>query len=480
MAELPILQWAINLLILQGLMGAFDTLYHHELTIALPHQKSARLELSIHAVRALFYGILFAGIAHFAFHGAWAWLIAGLVAIEVLLTLWDFVVEDRSRKLPASERVLHTVLAINGGALFALYSVQLLHWADLPSELNSIDFGWRSWLLTLFAIGVAASGIRDGLAALRMHRQPQAANPFVDIAPQRLLVTGGTGFIGEIMVNQLLDAGHTVSLFARDPLRAAYLFDGRARCVRSLAELGSTEIFDAVINLAGAPVAGPRWTAKRQAQLLGSRVGTTEALIEWLQKAQHKPAVWLQASAIGYYGVRDANEELHEDSSVGSGFMATLCAQWEASALPVSGFGVRQVVMRLGVVFGPGAALLALLLPHRFGLGGKLGSGTQIISWIQRDDVLRLIARTLSDSTMNGTYNVVAPTAVSQAEFAVTAGAVLRRPVWFHLPAAPFRWCAGEMAELFVDGQRVAPRRLEQEGYHFSYPTLDATLRDLA
>lgn len=480
MSELPILQWAINLLIVQGLMGAFDTLYHHELTIALPRRQSARLELSIHAVRALFYGILFAAMAHLAFHGIWAWLVAALVVVEVGLTLWDFVVEDRSRKLPASERVLHTILAINGGALFALYGVQLMQWAALPSMLASVDFGWRGWLLTLFAIGVAASGVRDGLAAMRMQRQTPAPNPFSGIAPQRVLVTGGTGFIGEVLVNQLLDAGHTVSLFARDPLRAAYLFDGRARCLRSLAALGDSEAFDAVINLAGAPVAGPRWTARRQAQLLASRVGTTQALLDWLQRAQHRPAVWLQASAIGFYGVRDADEELHEDSQVGSGFMAELCAQWEASAQPVMELGVRQVVMRLGVVFGPGGALLPLLLPHRFGLGGRLGSGAQVISWIHRDDVLRLIARTLEDSTMSGIYNVVAPVAVSQAEFAGTAGAVLRRPVWLHLPAAPIRWLAGEMAQLFVDGQRVMPRRLLQEGYSFRYPTLDLTLRDLA
>lgn len=480
MSELPILQWAINLLIVQGLMGAFDTLYHHELTVALPHRHSARLELSIHAVRALFYGILFAGMAHLAFHGIWALAVAALVVTEIGLTLWDFVVEDRSRKLPASERVLHTILAINGGALFALYGVQLGQWAALPSALIITDFGWRGWLLTLFAIGVAASGVRDGLATMRMQRQAKPSNPFAGKAHQRVLVTGGTGFIGEALVKQLLDAGHTVSVFARDPLRAAYLFDGRARCVRSLASLGSAEVFDAVINLAGAPVAGPRWTAGRQAQLLASRINTTEALIDWLQRAQHKPAVWLQASAIGYYGVRAASEILNEDSRMGAGFMADLCARWEASALPVNALGVRQVVMRLGVVFGPGGALLPLLLPHRFGLGGRLGSGEQVLSWIHRDDVLQLIARALDDATMSGTYNLVAPNAVSQAEFAVMAGAVLERPVWLHLPAAPIRLLAGEMAQLFVDGQRVLPERLLQAGYCFRYPTLEGALRDLS
>jgi hypothetical protein len=209
--------------------------------------------------------------------------------------------------------------------------VQLAQWASLPTGLSAMDFGWRGWLLTLFAIGVTASGIRNGLAALRMQREGKPANPFAGGAYKRVLVTGGTGFIGEVLVNQLLDAGHTVSVLARDPLKAAYLFDGRARCLRSLSKLGYDETFDVVINLAGAPVAGPRWSAKRQAQLIASRVNTTEALMSWVQ-----------ASAIGFYGVRDASESLDENASKGDGFMAELCAQWEAAAQPATEFGVRQ------------------------------------------------------------------------------------------------------------------------------------------
>lgn len=480
MHEATILTWALNLLIAQGLMGAFDTLYHHELTVDLPHRPSARLELTIHAVRAVLYGLLFAGIAHLGFHGVWAWLLAGVVLVEVALTLWDFVVEDQSRKLPATERVLHTVLAINGGALFGLYGAQLVQCSAMPSALVPLDFGWRGWVLTLFAAGVAASGVRDGLAALGMARLPAAQNPFKHLPHQRVLVTGGTGFIGETLVGQLLDAGHQVTVFTRAPLRAAYLFDGRARCMRSIGALNAAETFDAVINLAGAPVVGPRWSARRQQQLLASRVGTTQALVDWLAKAQHKPAVWLQASAIGFYGVRDAAETLAEDSAQGTGFMATLCAQWEAAAQTAGAYGTRQVVLRLGLVFGPGGALMPLLLPFRVGLGGRMGSGRQIMSWIHRDDVLQLVARALHDPQMQGIYNAVAPDAASQAVFARTAGQLLGRPVWFHVPAFPIRWLLGEMAELFVDGQRVAPARLVKAGFVFRFPTLDSALRDLA
>ncbi|WP_265535099.1 TIGR01777 family oxidoreductase [Pseudomonas saponiphila] len=479
MADLPILQWAIALLLAQGVLGALDTIYHHELTVALPQRHGARKELAIHALRSCFYGVLFMGIAHLAFQGIWALVIAVLFALEIGLTLWDFVVEDRSRKLPAIERIMHTVLAINAGAFFALYGLQLLEWSRLPSALSPIDLGWQGWALSLFAVGVTASGIRDGLAAWRLQHQGLGSNPFTGGPGKRVLVTGGTGFIGETLVNQLLDAGHTVSVLARDPLRAAYLFDGRARCLRSLDKLGHGEAFDVIINLAGAPVAGPRWSTKRQAQLLASRVGTTEALLNWLQHARHKPQLWIQASAIGFYGVRDASQSLDENAERGEGFMADLCARWESSAEPATRFGVRQVVLRLGIVFGPGGALKPLLLPFHFGFGGRMGDGQQIMSWVHRDDVLQVMARAINDTSLSGTYNMVAPDAVSQGTFAATVGKILKRPVWLHVPAAPVRALAGEMAELFFDGQKVVPARLLQAGYRFRYPTLDAALRDL-
>lgn len=375
---------------------------------------------------------------------------------------------------------MHTVLAINAGAFFALYGMQLLEWSHLPSGLVAIDLGWQGWVLTLFAVGVTASGVRDGLAALRMQRKGLPPNLFAGAAYKQVLVTGGTGFIGEALVNQLLDAGHTVTVLARDPLRAAYLFDGRARCVRELGKLGHGERFDVVINLAGAPVAGPRWSPRRQAQLLASRVATTEALLGWMRHATHKPALWIQASAIGYYGVRDGSEQLDENASKGEGFMAKLCAHWEAAARPATELGVRQVVLRLGVVFGPGGALPALLMPLRLGFGGRMGDGRQIMSWVHRDDVLQVMARAMDDTSMNGTYNLVAPEPVSQAEFVAAAGTLLKRPVWLHVPAAPVRLIAGEMAELFFDGQRVQPTRLQQAGHRFQYPTLDSALRDLA
>lgn len=307
-----------------------------------------------------------------------------------------------------------------------------------------------------------------------------SANPFAGLPHQQVLLTGGTGFIGGALVRQLLDAGHAVTLLVRKPQRAEHQFQGRARCITALSQLDADEHVDAVINLAGAPVLGPRWSPRRQAQLLASRVGVTEALVQWLGQARHKPTIWIQASAIGYYGVRDPAEGLDERSTAGGGFMSALCRRWEAAADPVQGAGVRQVVLRLGVVFGPGGgALPPMLLPHYVGLGGRLGNGRQMMSWIHREDVLRIMARALHDTGMQGIYNTVAPEPVSQADFARCVGRVLHRPVWLHLPAAPLRWAAGEMAQLLLDGQRVLPARLLDAGFEFRFPALEPALRNL-
>jgi uncharacterized protein (TIGR01777 family) len=359
----------------------------------------------------------------------------------------------------------------------------ILLWAPQDMWLSAQQQVWSHLWLDGFALLVLVPPLfwlyRHDRRKFPLEKTPSQSNPFAGGAFKRVLITGGTGFIGEALVNQLLDAGHSFSVLTRDPLSAANLFNGRVRCVHSFSELSHDEAFDVVINLAGAPVAGPRWTAKRQAQLLASRVGTTEALMTWLKNTKQKPALWIQASAIGFYGVRDANESLDEHASKGEGFMAELCARWEAAAQPATEFGVRQVVLRLGVVFGPGGALTPLLLPFRLGFGGRMGDGQQILSWVHRDDVLQVIARAFNDDTLRGTYNMVAPETVSQAAFAEQAGKVLKRPVWFHVPAAPVRALAGEMAQLFFDGQRVVPQRLTEAGYTFCYPTLDAALRDL-
>ena len=299
----------------------------------------------------------------------------------------------------------------------------------------------------------------------------------------QVLITGGTGFIGRALVQRLAAAGHTVTVWSRHPAQAARQLGAGVRCVSALNAIAAADRIDAIVNLAGARVVGPPWTAARRQVLLDSRVGTTQALLQWLQQTGQRPSVWVQASAIGFYGVRPPEELLTETSAPGQGFMSELCVRWEQAAAQATALGIRQVVLRLGVVLGPGGALPQLLRPIRLGLGGRMGSGQQVMSWIHRDDVLTLITTALqapqNNPPMQGTYNATAPEPVPQATFARTAGQLLHRPVWLPVPAAPLRWALGEMAQLFVDGQNVVPARLQREGFAFAYPGLREALRSL-
>lgn len=299
----------------------------------------------------------------------------------------------------------------------------------------------------------------------------------------QVLITGGTGFIGQALVQRLVAAGHTVTVWSRHPAQAARQLGAGVRCVSALNAIAAADRIDAIVNLAGARVVGPPWTAARRQVLLDSRVGTTQALLQWLQQTGQRPSVWVQASAIGFYGVRPPEELLTETSAPGQGFMSELCVRWEQAAAQAKALGIRQVVLRLGVVLGPGGALPPLLLPIRLGVGGRMGSGRQMMSWIHRDDVLTLITTALqspqSSPPMLGIYNATAPEPVPQATFAATAGQLLHRPIWLPVPAAPLRWAMGEMAQLFVDGQNVLPARLQEQGFAFRYPSLRQALQSL-
>lgn len=467
------------LLIVQGFMGAFDTLYHHELTQRLPVRLGARKELAIHAVRALLYSLVFTGLAWFEWHGLLGWIFAGLILVEILLTLWDFVVEDNSRKLPASERVLHTILAINGGAIFGLLSRFWIDWIQLPSNLSPVNYGWISWVLSLFAIGVFLSGLRDAFAASNLSERRVISIDFSP-TPQKVLITGGTGFIGEPLVKGLIESGSEITLLTRDPLRASFQFQGRVRCIQNFKELTSSTHFDAVINLAGASVAGGRWSEKRRKLLLKSRLDTTHDLVEWIKTAKHPPRTFVQASAVGYYGCQSTDRPLNETAPAGKEFMSDLCREWEDEASKINALNIRLVTLRLGLVFdSSGGALPMMLLSYQMGLGATLGNGKQPMSWIHLQDVLQIFAQVLSDQEMSGTYNAVAPDTITQGTFAQTLGSMLHRPVWLRIPASMLALLLGEMSHLFTKGQQAVPERLQNHGYQFAYPKLTSAIKQI-
>lgn len=487
---------ALQLMAAQGALGAFDTLYHHELTEALPQRASARRELGIHAVRALIYSVLFVGLSAWAWHGMWALALLAVFGVEIVLTLWDFVVEDRTRLLPATERVTHTVLAMNGGAFIALLALNTPAWLAQPTALVWQTHGWLSVFLAVCGVGVGLSGVRDAFAAAALGRAEQAAARAGEddaIAfgahKESVLVTGATGFIGQRLVAALLKDGQRVTVLTRSPKQAAWLFDGAVRCVDSMDALAPSERIDVVINLAGARILGWRWTAARKAALRRSRVALTERVVAWIARAEHKPRLMLSASAIGYYGVQAMGDitPLAEDAPPQPVFMSQLCQEWEAAAHAAQAHGVQVACMRFGMVLGEQGALPPMLLPIRLGVGGPMGGGRQRLSWIHVDDLLRAMAHLWRTSAEGagvegpgrGAYNFTAPEQVSQAEFSRTAASLLGRPCFLPTPGWPVRLLLGEQADLLLEGQTVAPVRLLEEGFRFRYPALRGALAAL-
>jgi len=485
---------ALQLMAAQGALGAFDTLYHHEGTEALPRRGTAGRELAIHATRSSIYCALFIGLSSWAWHGAWAWVLLAVFGVEIVLTLWDFVVEDRSRLLPPTERVTHTVLAINAGAFIALLAMCATDWAAQPTAMVWQPQGWLGAFLALCGAGVGLSGLRDAFAARALFRrgaQERARDAQAPVRfgskPQRVLVTGGTGFIGQLLVRHLVADGHAVTVWTRDARSAAWNFGGAVRCVQSLDEVPAADDIDVVVNLAGARILGMRWSERRKAQLLRSREGLTQQLIAWIAQRPRKPWLLLSGSAIGYYGVQlqgDARE-LAEDAPPQPIFMSQLCQRWEQAAQAAVAHGVHVACMRFGFVLGHQGSLPQLLLPISLGFGGRLGRGRQWLSWVHVHDLIRAMAHvwTLTENAAAPpaaqAFNFTAPGALSQEEFTRVAASVLHRPCWMPTPAAPVKLLLGEQADLLLEGQRVVPARLLQSGFGFMFPDARSALTDL-
>lgn len=316
-----------------------------------------------------------------------------------------------------------------------------------------------------------------------------APSVFDDIA-RTVLVTGATGFVGRHLVRALLADGHTVIALSRRPQEADRLFEGRVRAVASLRELAPATRVDVVVNLAGARILGPRWSAGRKDALRRSRVGLTRELVEWIGAAAHRPFLLLSASAIGYYGIQRIGDaaRLDEAAPPRPVFMSDLCREWEDAAGAARRHGTRVECMRFGLVLGRGGALPTMLLPIKLGLGGRLGSGRQWLSWIHVDDVVGGIAHRWRRAAAgldpqaemdSGATNFTAPESVTQADFSRTAARVWRRPSLLPTPGWPLRLLLGEQADLLLEGQRVVPARLEREGFVFRHPGLEEALRSL-
>ncbi len=295
----------------------------------------------------------------------------------------------------------------------------------------------------------------------------------------KVLISGASGLVGSALVPFLAAGGHEVGRLVRSPSAAAtdrIFWDAASGQV----DLGAWTGSDAVVHLAGENIAAGRWTSARKERIRASRVGGTGQLCLALAGWSPRPKVFVCASAIGIYGDR-GDEVLDETSPSGQGFLAEVCRDWEAAAEPARQAGVRVVHLRFGVILSPlGGALAKMLLPFRLGLGGRLGSGRQYLSWIALDDAVRAIHHALLREEVQGPVNVVAPNPASNRQFTRTLARVLWRPAFFPMPAWVARLAFGEMAnELLLASTRVMPRRLQETGFRFDHPDLEEALRHL-
>ena len=290
------------------------------------------------------------------------------------------------------------------------------------------------------------------------------------------LITGGTGFIGGALIDALVADGHRATVSTRQSLAD----QSGCRYIADLAEIPADTRFDAVVNLAGASLAGSRWTRRYKQEIVASRLDTTREVVALCRRLDQRPGVLLSASAIGYYG-HHGDELLDEDSAGTPGFSRTLCLDWENAALEAVQLGIRVCLLRLGVVLDrDGGAMVEMARPFRFGVANWLGSGRQWLSWVHRQDVVAAIGFLQDREDLSGPFNITAPEPVTSRGFCDAMKKHRRTLVTAPVPAPVMRLLVGEMAdELLLNGQRVAPARLQAAGFEFQYPRLDGALADI-
>lgn len=303
---------------------------------------------------------------------------------------------------------------------------------------------------------------------------------------KRVIITGGSGFIGRALTRELLDAGYEIVWLGRNPQATRAVPNGvRVEKWDGRTAQGWSALADgafAIVNLAGESIGIPPlpWTNERKRRIRESRVNAGKAVLEAVRLAREKPRVIVQASAVGFYGAR-GDEAITEKNSAGRDFLADVAIAWEASSAEVEALGVRRVVTRFGLPLDKnGGVFPFLVLPIRFFVGGRIGSGRQVIAWIHLRDATRAIRFLMEKQDARDAYNLTAPEALTNAELGRLIARVLQRPFWLPVPAFALKLALGEMAELLLlNGQRVLPERLVRAGFKFQFPTAELALKDV-
>lgn len=294
-----------------------------------------------------------------------------------------------------------------------------------------------------------------------------------------ILITGGTGFLGSALTHDLLRDGYEVAVLSRDADKVARAFGKQVRAFTQIEQLPDAGKFQAVVNLAGAGIFDRPWSDARKQTLRNSRIGLTQQLVDWIKRSDQSMDALVSGSAIGFYGDQ-GDSILDENSQPKTDFAHQLCADWESTALQAEAAGARVCLIRTGLVLGKdGGILQRMLLPFRFGLGGRFGSGAQWMSWIHIDDWVSIVRTMIDQPNMRGAYNATAPQPVTNQEFSATLAGLLRRPMLLPMPEAILKMVLGEMAALVLGSQRVMPQRLLSQGFDFKYTELEVALRSI-
>jgi len=470
--------------VVQGLLGAFDMFYHHEFKEKLPWRKTASTEMILHGVRNFLYSIVFLSLGWIAWQGVYAWVFAAIIFTEVMITLWDFVEEDRTRKLPKTERVTHAILTLNYGAILILFVPIIIEWSNEPTGFSAMNHGFLSWVMAVYAIGIFIWGWRDllrGISLRSSNENLQEVLLSLNKPCQNILVTGGTGFVGKRLSQHLINDGHKVIILTRNIKKAGDLFTGRVTIIDSLDRIQNDEKIDVIVNLAGEKVA-QRWTLKARKKIRDSRINMAKDLYSLVQRLENKPDVFIQASAIGYYGIDCENKNEFDEDTPHNGddsYPQIICRELEQEIIRIESFGVRVCLLRVGLVLEKdGGALYELLIPFDCFAGGSMGDGKQWWSWIHRDDMVGIILHMINEVEARGVYNATAPNPVSNKNFAKALGKAMHRPAILPMPSFMVKILFGQMGDdVMLHGQKVIPKRTMESGYDFIYPEINGAFK---
>ncbi|MBW8350156.1 TIGR01777 family oxidoreductase [Bacillus sp. IITD106] len=295
-----------------------------------------------------------------------------------------------------------------------------------------------------------------------------------------IVIAGGSGFVGKALQDRLLNDGHDITILTRNREKVAE--SNRLQAVEWLNPNSEPEKYlnhvDAIINLAGESING-RWTKVKKKRIVESRIRATREIVRLIEKLDPKPKVLVNGSAVGYYGMSDEKTFTEESKPHASDFLASVVRKWEEEAVQAEKLGVRTVFARLGVVLGKGGALPLMALPYKLGVGGRVGSGNQWVSWVHQADVAGLLLFAVENESISGPLNVTSPNLVKNNEFGKTIGQVLHRPHWLPVPSFAMKAMLGEMSDMLLRGQRAIPQKAQQHGYTFQYPELAQALGNI-